>query len=125
MNKFDQFIKRKFKAKHYIRYTDDFVVLSHNKEYLADLIPQIREFLVQNLKLAFHPDKIFVKTVASGIDFLGWVHFKNHRVLRTITKRRMIKRMQESPKLETVSSYLGLLQHGNTADLKERVLTEF
>ena len=122
MNEFDQFIKHTLKVKHYIRYADDFVILSEDREWLKRQIPKIQNFLFQKLQLTLHPDKIFIKTLASGVDFLGWVHFTDHRVLRTTTKRRMIKRIKENPTSETLDSYLGLVKHGNTYKLKTRVL---
>lgn len=75
-------------------------------------------FLSENLKLELHSNKIFIKTLNSGIDFLGWVHFPDHRVLRTTTKRRMFKRIKDNQKPEMVNSYLGLLKHEDTYKLK-------
>lgn len=117
MNEFDQFMKRKLKVKYYIRYADDFVILHEDKEYLKNLIPKIAEFLGTYLKLALHPKKTFVKTLASGLDFLGWVHFLHHRVPRTSTKKRMFKKLLNSERPETQISYLGLLSHGDTHKL--------
>lgn len=118
MNEFDQFVKHKLKVKHYIRYADDFVFLSNDKQWLESILPQISIFLEEKLKLSLHPDKVFIKTLASGVDFLGWVHFPDHRVVRTVTKRRMWKRIAEMDwKEESVQSYLGLLSHGNAKKL--------
>ncbi len=122
MNKFDRFVKHKLKARYYIRYCDDFVVFSGNREQLENYLPQINKFLKEELKLELHPDKIFIKTIASGVDFLGWVNFPNYRVLRTTTKKRMIKKLEENNnKPESANSYLGLLKHGNTYKLKRIV----
>ena len=118
MNEFDQFTKRELKVKYYIRYADDFVILSENKNYLENLLLKISDFLEKELKLQLHPDKVFIKTIASGVDFLGWVHFPKHRVLRTTTKRKMFKRLGENPKEESKRSYLGMLKHGNGYKLK-------
>ena len=85
----------------------------------------IKNFLSDKLKLELHPDKVFIKTLSSGIDFLGWIHFPNHRVLRTTAKRRMFKRLKESQNPETLNSYLGLLKHGNTEKLKENLKKRF
>ncbi len=121
MNEFDQFIKRELKVKHYIRYADDFVLLSEDKEYLQTNLRYIECYLKEQLKLELHPDKVFIKTLASGVDFLGWVHFPRHRVLRTNTKRRMLKNTASNPKAESLQSYLGMLKHGNTEKLKKHI----
>ena len=117
MNELDQFVKHKLKIKHYIRYADDFVIFSNNKHKLKKFIRYIERFLNRNLKLSIHPNKIFIKTLSSGVDFLGWVHFPDHRVLRTATKKRMLKNLACSPSEESKASYLGMLKHGNTRKL--------
>ena len=119
MNEFDQFAKHTLKAKQYIRYADDFVFLSHDRVSLEILLPSVASFLQDKLHLYLHPHKVSLSTVASGIDFLGWVHFLHHRVVRTTTKRRMFKRMREYPTNEALQSYLGMLQHGNAFKLTE------
>jgi retron-type reverse transcriptase len=122
MNEFDQYVKHTLKIKHYIRYADDFAIFSDNKDELEKLIPKIRLFLSETLHLSIHDNKLFIKTIGSGVDFLGWVHFPNHRVVRTKTKKRMIKRIKEHPTQETINSYIGLLKHGNTNELKKHFL---
>jgi retron-type reverse transcriptase len=126
MNEFDQFMKHQLKAKYYIRYADDFVVLSRNKKYLEIMLPIMQEFLKNKLKLSMHSDKIFIQTVASGVDFLGWVHFPDHRVLRTTTKKRMFRNIKmKDGKKETVQSYLGHIRHGNSWKLKNEIIEQF
>ena len=123
MNEFDQFIKNKIKVKYYVRYADDFVVLSQNKKYLENILLRIKEFLKNELRLNLHPRKVSIETFSSGIDYLGWVHFPKHRVLRNVTKRRMFKRIIETErKEETVQSYLGLLSHGNGYKLQKKII---
>ena len=121
MNEFDQFVKHKLKVRYYIRYADDFVIFSQDKSWLQEILPKIGDFLSEELKLNLHTNKIFIKTIYSGLDFLGWVHFPNHRVLRTTTKRRMIKKIKLNSKPETVASYLGLLKHGNIYKIKSKL----
>lgn len=120
MNRFDQFVKHRLKVKYYIRYADDFVILSNDKDYLWELAPKIADFLEEELKLSLHPDKLFVKTSASGVDFLGWAHFPDRRVLRTSTKRRVLKALYESENINSLISYCGLLKHGNQFLLKNK-----
>ena len=121
MNEFDQFVKHKLKARYYIRYADDFVFLSENKKWLEKQINKISDFLNLELKLSLHPNKIYIKSFASGVDFLGWVHFPNYRTVRTATKRRMMRRIVENPKNETLQSYLGMISHGQSYGLQDEL----
>jgi retron-type reverse transcriptase len=121
MNEFDQFVKHKLKTKHYIRYSDDFVTLSSSRDELLKILPYMEVFLRDRLKLSLHPDKVSIETLASGVDFLGWVHFPDHRVLRTSTKRRMLKALSGNPKEETAMSYRGMLSHGNAHKLSKMI----
>lgn len=122
MNEFDQFVKHTLKAKRYIRYADDFVIFSRDREWLCKMLPYMEAFLYDRLKLRLHPDKVFIKTLASGVDFLGWIHFPDHRILRTATKKRMFRRIGEtSGKKEVVQSYLGLLSHGNAYKMRKQI----
>ena len=122
MNEFDRFVKHQLKAQHYVRYADDFVFISRNRASLESLVPRIAEFLETRLALSLHPDKVSIETLASGVDFLGWIHFPDHRVLRTATKRRMLKRVRGLDEEDaTVQSYLGMLRHGNTQKLRRKL----
>lgn len=126
MNKFDQFVKHKLKAKYYIRYADDFVILSQDKEWLEIILLDINKFLLNDLKLQLHPNKISITTINSGVDYLGWINFPDHRVLRTATKKRMFRNIRiKKSKPETVQSYLGLLSHGNTHKTKNQIANKF
>ena len=58
----------------------------------------------------------------SGIDFLGFVHFSHRRVIRTTSKRRMLRRLGEvGDKKESIQAYLGLLSHGNCWGLMKEI----
>lgn len=119
MHEFDMFIKQELRVKYYIRYADDFAIFSSNKEYLEEILPKMENFLNEKLKLKLHENKVYIKTFASGVDFLGWIHFSYYRQIRTTTKRKIIKRLKGYPKRETISSYRGLLNHGNTYKLRK------
>jgi RNA-directed DNA polymerase len=121
MNEFDQFVKRELKAKYYVRYADDFVILSDKKDSLEKLIPRLAEFLNGRLELTLHPDKLFIKTFSSGVDFLGWVHFPHHLVPRTSTRKRMFRKLEKDQRPQSVMSYVGLLSHGDTHELSLQI----
>ncbi len=118
MNEFDQYVKHVLKEQYYIRYADDFVFFSQNKQTLTHIRQKCEAFLTEHLALTLHPNKVSVSTVYAGVDLLGWVHFPKHRVLRTTTKRRMLKQVNE----QNLTSYIGLLSHGNTFKLQRRII---
>jgi RNA-directed DNA polymerase len=133
MNKFDQFMKHKLKTKFYLRYADDFVIFSEDKQQLENIIEPIKKFLHNELKLELHPDKIFIKTVSSGVDFLDMVNFSDHRIFRTKTKRRMLKKISNRYELlqneliseesfkQSLQSYFGALKHCNGYGLARKI----
>lgn len=73
LNEMDQFIKRGLKVKHYVRYVDDFILLSESAEELAAWRGQITDFLRRNLQLDVHPQKQRIAPVSDGMDFLGYI----------------------------------------------------
>lgn len=114
MNEFDQWMKHVVKARYYIRYADDFVILDSDKDVLLKTLSYMVVFLGERLSLELHPHKVAITTFARGVDFLGWVHFPYHLVIRSVTRRRMLFRLKQSEyKAEVVASYKGLLQHGD------------
>lgn len=125
LNEFDHFLKRNLKVTYCIRYADDFVILDRSKDHLENLLPQISAFLETKLKLTLHPDKVSLKTFASGIDFLGWVNFPHYRVPRTSTKKKMFRNLEQRRKNGSLSSYLGLLSHGNTHKLRQEISEKY
>lgn len=121
MNEFDWYVKRVLKIKCYVRYADDFVICSSDKNVLEKLIPIIDVFLEERLHLSIHKDKISIKTISSGVDFLGWVHFPDHRVLRTATRRKMERKLHRSENQRVYDSYFGLLRWGNTKKIVAKI----
>lgn len=123
MNEFDQFVKHKLKAMYYIRYADDFVFLSRDKRELERQLILIRNFLLERLALNLHPDKVSIGTLAAGVDFLGWVHFADHRILRRSSTRRMVRNLSKEASPARIQSYRGMLGHGNAQKLIARYLS--
>jgi len=125
LHELDDFIKQQLKEKFYLRYCDDFIILSNNADHLKILIVLIRDFLAENLMLELHPKKVTIRKLAQGIDFIGYVLFENHVLMRTRSKQRMKKRLREAyesyligktdaaPMDQRLQSYLGMLSHAN------------
>jgi hypothetical protein len=125
----DDFIKQSLREKFYLRYCDDFIILSSDFHHLQSLINPIHEFLKNNLLLELHPNKISIRSINQGIDFIGYVLFTKHMLLRPRTKKRMLKRLQNTFRSfyvgrtepttmdQQLQSYLGMLSHANQYSL--------
>lgn len=118
LNELDYFVKHSLKQKLYIRYCDDFIILHEDKKYLENLVLQIVNFLQDRLKLSLHPNKITIRKANQGVDFLGYVALPRYRVLRTKTKKRILRLANG----KNIQSYLGVLKHANTRKLQKVLL---
>lgn len=118
LDRLDQFVKHELKITGYIRYADDLILLHPDKELLIDCLGKLTDLLHDELCLDIHPKKIELKRYTSGIDYLGYVCFPHHRVLRTKTKRRMFNRVNE----KNFSSYSGILKHCRSRNLQVELL---
>lgn len=94
LNPLDQFIKRTLRIKYYIRYADDFVILSTERLFLEKLIAVLGEFLQTNLQLKMHPQKSSIRKWNQGLDFLGYIIFPFHTIVRTKTKKRIFRKIK-------------------------------
>src|SRR3989344_4393222 len=131
MNEFDQFIKTKLKVRYYLRYTDDFLILSESRGYLVNILPKIINFLEENLLLRIHEEKTKIRKTSQGIDFLGYVVFQKHRLVRTKTKRRIMRKFGNKIReykqglifknslTQSLQSYLGFLSHSESFRIEE------
>jgi hypothetical protein len=118
-------VKHVIKSKYYIRYADDFVLLSESRSWLLQQLPRIDVFLGSILKLRLHPKKSELKTIASGVDFLGWVHFTHHRVIRATTGKRALRNVRLAPEEPRFKSYMGLLKHGNAYGVSQEITDDY
>ncbi len=137
MNEFDQFIKHKLRVKCFCRYTDDFVLISNDRNHLANLLPKIQSFLENELKLELHPNKISIRKIQQGIDFLGYVVLPHYRIVRTKTKKRIFKKLKvkieefkndqicEKLLYQSLNSFLAVLFHANSHNLEQKLKNHF
>ncbi|OQB13400.1 MAG: Group II intron-encoded protein LtrA [Candidatus Omnitrophica bacterium ADurb.Bin205] len=95
LNELDYFVKFDLGVKFYIRYMDDFIVFENDKEKLVKFKEKIRDFLKIKLMLELHEGKSQVYNTKSGIKFLGFRIFENHKRLATNNVRRFKKRLKK------------------------------
>jgi len=72
MNELDQFVKRRLGCRHYIRYVDDFILISDDLRKLKAWKNEIEIFIAEKLKLSLSHQKTILQPIARGIDFLGY-----------------------------------------------------
>jgi RNA-directed DNA polymerase len=125
LHELDDFIKQVLREKYYLRYCDDFIILSTQKDHLKSILTSIKFFLKDSLHLELHPQKVNLRKVTQGIDFVGYILFEKYALLRTRTKKRMKKRLKITyenyliGKMDAIhldqrlQSYLGILSHAN------------
>jgi RNA-directed DNA polymerase len=77
----DQFVKHTLKSKHYVRYVDDFVLISKTPKQLREWHPQIEQFLANTLRLMLK-DAMLMQPLCLGIDFLDYCVFVDHCLVR-------------------------------------------
>ncbi len=129
----DQFVKRELQAKYYIRYADDIVILSLDRDFLENCLQRISVFVEEELKIKIHPQKISLKKWHQGIDFLGYVRFPFYSVMRTKTKQRMFHKIKkkkadceignisENSLQQSLQSYCGVLKHCRGYKIKNKL----
>lgn len=121
LNKLDQFVKHELKVKYYVRYMDDFIILSEDPAELRRLLAIIEEFLRRELRLELNP-KTTILAAKNGINFVGYIHYKDHKKIKKDAKRRLKKLLNafETGEVEleyfdrSIESCLGHMEHADT-----------
>lgn len=109
----DQYAKHQLKARHYIRYVDDFILLHADPRWLNEAKHHIEDFLHKVLDVRLNPTKTILQPIARGVDFVGQVIKPWRRTLRRRTFNEALRRAATMPAanlFETANSYFGLLR---------------
>lgn len=88
MTYFDHWLKEKLKVRYVIRYMDDVIMLGKTKEYLHDVRKSIEEYLSTELALSLKGNWQVFPVEKRGIDFVGYRHFHEFRLLRKSIYKR-------------------------------------
>lgn len=127
-NKQDKFVKHTLHAKYYIRYMDDFIILSADLEQLKEWRKRIEEFLEKEMELQINP-KSTILYAGNGIDFCGYIHHPEYKKVRKASVRKLKKNVKqlEAGELERVEfekkyqSRLGHMGHADTYHLTKAI----
>jgi RNA-directed DNA polymerase len=126
LGEFDKFVKHKLKAKYYIRYVDDFVILHNSEKQLKIWKENIEKFLINKLNLTLHPDKSKIINLSKGIDFLGFRHFYRYKLLRKRNRKSIIHKIKKLKNnlniMEIFQGWNSYAKWGNTFYLRKNNL---
>ncbi|KAA6182098.1 hypothetical protein F2Q65_18490 [Thiohalocapsa marina] len=89
LNGLDQFVKHRLRCRQYLRYCDDFVLLSDDREQLLRWRGAIEDQLEQTLQLELNPRQR-LRPVSDGVDFLGYIVRRDYRLVR----RRVVNNLR-------------------------------
>ena len=129
LNELDRFAKETLHVRHYIRYMDDFIIISDDKAYLRDTMRRIEGFLLGDLHLSLNPKTTIINT-KNGVDFCGYIHWLDHKKVRKTSVQRMRRtieayrhgKISKERLQKSLQSWLGHIAHADTYRLRERIL---
>ena len=137
LNDLDQFVKHKLRAKYYIRYVDDFVILHNDKKLIRDCNAKIDDFLKAKLALELHPQKTKIFALKNGVAFLGFRIFYFHKLIRKQNIRKFERKFDKFKNLyekgavprekvvESFESWLAHISHADTYKYKRHLIRIF
>lgn len=123
LSDFDHWVKEHLRARHYIRYVDDIVVLGDSPEHLRDLGAAMAARLAED-GLVIHPRKVRLAPVAAGVPFLGYVVWPSHISAGRYIRHRYHQRLRQHEagardRSESLVAYRAMLNHtGSTRGRK-------
>lgn len=133
---FDHWIKEVKGVKYYFRYADDIVILGNDKKELQRLLIEIRYYLRKKLKLKVKKNFQVFPVDKRGIDFLGFVFFHSHTLIRKSIKQNLCRRVAKIRKKmkvkhvsfakcrQDVASWWGWLKYSDSKHLSQTIFNK-
>lgn len=123
LSDFDIYVEKELRLEKYVRYVDDIVIISNDKNKLISSLPQIEEKLKEtNQKI--NRKKTKVDTAYHGVPFLGKVSYpygyqkpNKQVIIRVCNKAKRIKNTEEGNLLAKTNSQIGNLKNYNCRKL--------
>lgn len=119
LHNLDIFVKNRLGCRFYLRYNDDFVIVSDSKQRLEKIRNKVIAFAKNKLFLEIPFEKTSIRKADWGIDFLGFTVLPRAVLLRNKTKNKIYTNMT----WENIHSYFGILKHCNSHNLKTKLLS--
>jgi hypothetical protein len=81
LNGLDQFVKHQLRCGYYLRYCDDFLLLSADRDELVSWRARLETYLRETLALELNPRER-LRPLSDGVDFLGYIVRRDYRLVR-------------------------------------------
>jgi len=132
LGELDHYLKERLRLKAYVRYMDDFISFSNDKNDLQELLEKIRQFASEKLKLELKKEVVRIAPVSEGVPFLGFRIFPNLIRLQRpnlVRFRKKLKKREaqfraglidEKQLAVSVGSMVAHIQHVNSTRLRRR-----
>ena len=115
MDELDQFIMRVLKPYGYVRYVDDFILLSRNYANLEYALEEIEFFLSSRLHLELNPKKTIINSVYNGVDVTGRIIKPYRKVSRKGVGRNLREKIRQGDITQGgINSSLGILRQSKS-----------
>jgi len=136
LHEMDKFVKHELRARYYVRYMDDAIIIHGDKAWLGETRERLEECLRERLSLELN-SKTNIFPMAQGINFLGYRIWPTHRLLRKSSVKRMKRKLERfergysegNVELDhinaSIQSWLGHCRHADTYKLRCKLFEEF
>lgn len=118
LDRFDHWVKRKLKIKHYVRYVDDMVFIGLSRDEAYILLSIIQNYLESELKLKLSKWKIM--PIRKGINFAGYRTWRKSRFIR----KRSLKTFSKRLKSEDWEAMESVLAHAEPSSSYSHLITK-
>ncbi len=137
LNELDQYVKQKLKARHYLRYVDDFIIIHPSRKMLEEYKSKIDFFLSEKLALELHPDKSRIILLSRGVEFLGFQKFLHHKLIKKKNRLTFYRKFDEiycqysqkkidyNPVYDFMEGWMAYAKKANTYKVRKRILSDF
>ena len=132
----DHFVKETLQVRHYIRYMDDFLLLTADRSEGRARLAAVRAFVRDRLRLELNARRVLLAPLECPCDLLGYVHYRDGRsrvrrrsVRRLWRRLPMLARRVAAEKITyaqahaSLASWFGLAKHADAFRLSRAIFS--
>lgn len=133
LSAFDRRMEEAIGVSGYVRYMDDFICFSESKDFLKELLADIRSYTQATLKLELKEKVTTLAPISEGVGFLGFRVYRNLIRIQRANLNRMRKKIRLLEHLyrggvipqrqltESIRSMTGHILHANSRNIRKEI----